>query len=124
MKQTNPPAAPASQEHTMDMQYAANGAAAARINPNLAVTTSECQVPPPVVRALNDLRDQIGECRYSADALIEAISPALCSAKPSDTGEPARPPMASELAETIQQMADAVRAARLRITDARERLTL
>lgn len=121
---TNPPATPASQEHTMDMQYAANAAATTRINPSLAVTASDCPVTPPVVQALNDLSNQIGECRYSADALIEAISPALSSVKPADTAEPARPAMASELAETIQQMADAVRATRLRITDARERLTL
>lgn len=89
-----------------------------------ATCATEAPAQSPVMQAMADLQQQIGECSYNVDELIVGIGIALRGESPETKQENPRPTMASGLAETIQQMADSVRAIRIRVTDARERLTL
>jgi hypothetical protein len=118
---TNPPAAPAPQEHTMEEIYAA---ARSADYANKANATNAEAPPSPVSLAIRNLRDEISEVHYHADSLINSISPALRAVAPANQESKARPSMASELAEDIQQLADVLRTARQKLVDARERLTL
>jgi len=111
----------------MGNTYATAGLASNQFAGNLAenaVCASNVPSASPVLQAITDLQQQIGECRYSADEMIGAIGSVLRGEPPETNQRATRPAMASELAETIQQMADGVRAIRHQIADARERLTL
>lgn len=94
-------------------------------NPCTATSPNDAPIPnSPVSQAIQSLRDEISEVHYHADSLIGHISPALRAAQPTSQELKERPAMASALAEDIQQLADVLRAARDKLVNARERLTL
>lgn len=79
----------------------------------------------PIESALNRLGDEIGEIHCFTDLLITDISPVLRNECPTASDpEKGRLTASSPLAERIEQLAEAVRAARMKITAARDRLTL
>jgi hypothetical protein len=77
----------------------------------------------PVGMAIARVREEIIECHYHIDMLIGGVGSALRPQGPSEL-MPDRMEAASPLANEIELIADNIRNMRLKITDARERLTL
>ena len=78
----------------------------------------------PVEQAINRLRSEISEVHFVVDYLIGRVEPALRSPGPEAASNQARPMGQSKLDETIEQMVENLRAARRRLADATDRLTL
>jgi hypothetical protein len=78
----------------------------------------------PVNAALTRVREEISECHYWVDILINGAGPALRPASPSEDKTCLRPQAASPLADEIEQIAENIRNIRSKVMDARERLTL
>lgn len=77
-----------------------------------------------VEEALASLVSEINECHFQADTLISSISTAMSADSGVSADLPARPVMASELAERIQSAADSLRVLRDKLVDSRYRVTL
>jgi hypothetical protein len=104
----------------MDKNYATQAVGCAG-NP---CSPTEAEPQSPVSLAISNLRNEISEVHYHADSLIHSIAPALRAIAPANDETEGRPAMASDLAEEIQYLADVLRAARAKLADARERVTL
>jgi hypothetical protein len=117
---THSPASPASLEQPMIKQFATQ----------ISHSANACSTAPavdtqatPVSAALARAREEISECHYHIDLLINGLAPALRLPPPCEE-QSGRLEAASPLANEIELIADNIRNMRLKITDARERLTL